>query len=256
MSVLCQQTLNTSDPHTSHVTCSPRYQYQLCATAHQQHDFAALPSQQALYLFLLLLSCIPSAMPLTATSMYTPSSAKSQTRETCLAQDCARALQAQPSTRARDLHMQPAAHQTMPGLSTRGRQCSQHVPQQLLSSCSISMRAALGGRRRVRPPPRAALPGPPNKDLGVPGPSLVEQGAARAYGLGVGLRVPESSLVEEVAARGAPGALDDAHAPAVQVVLGRHHLHLAHRALLQAIAQACRARRALSGLIRVGTGAI
>ncbi len=57
MSVLCQQTLNTSDPHTSHVTCSPRYQYQLCATAHQQHDFAALPSQQALYLFLLYSFC-------------------------------------------------------------------------------------------------------------------------------------------------------------------------------------------------------
>ncbi len=82
--------------------------------------------------------------------------------------------------------MQPAAHQTMPGLSTQGRQCSQHIPQQLLSSCSISTRAALGGRRRVRPPPRAALPGPPNKDFGVPGPSLVGKVAARGRGYSLG----------------------------------------------------------------------
>lgn len=49
-----------------------------------------------------------------------------------------------------------------------------------------------------------------------------------------------ASLVEVAAARAAPGALDDGDRARVQLVLGGHHLHLAHGADVQALAQACR----------------
>ena len=49
------------------------------------------------------------------------------------------------------------------------------------------------------------------------------------------------SLVEVAAARAAPGALDDSHFAGVQLIFGSHHLHFAHGADVQALAQACRA---------------